>query len=87
MLAVVFAQGQPGRSVTKGQLLELADAMEPLILDIQKKMCPNGKLNHKKVYAVYPRFINLFCKDDEFLRRLINQPLELSLNKTYSLFE
>lgn len=60
--------------------------MNGVMLDVQKKMCPDGKLDHQKIYQVYMRFSALFCEDDEFMRRLISQPLEYSLNKTYSMF-
>jgi hypothetical protein len=73
--------------VTKEEMLEIVDAMEPLMLHVQKKMCPDGKLDSVKIYQIYQRFVDILCKDDSLLNGLISKPLEVKLTKTIALFE
>lgn len=72
---------------TKDEILNVIDGMEQLILHVQKKLCPDGRLDRKKIYEVYQRLISLLCENDEFAMSLISQPLEVALTKSLSLFE
>ena len=74
-------------AVTKEEVLNVIDGMEQLLLHVQKKLCPNGQLDRKKIYEVYQRVLTLLCDNDEFAMSLISQPLEVALTKSLSLFE
>ncbi len=72
---------------TKEEALYVIDGMEQLILHVQKKMCPDGKLDRKKIYEVYQRLTTMLCANDDFAMSLISQPLEVAIIKSLALFE
>lgn len=68
-------------------VMSLVDEVETLIMNLQKKACPDGVPDYAAMEKLLIRFVDLLCDESNEAGVLLSKPIDYTLAKSVSLFQ